>query len=309
MADEITIHVPASLDGERVDKALATVLEISRAQARNLVDTGVLLDGSPARPGDRVRVGSVVVTPQPEAVWRLQPEPVDFELLYEDDSLVVVNKPAGVVVHPGSGRREGTLAAGLLYRYPELEGVGQTDRWGLVHRLDRETSGALLVARTEPAYTLLSEMIRKREVKRVYTALVYGLFTAPTGSVEAPIGRDPSRPTRRAVVPDGKAAVTHYEVSEEFDIHGVSLLTVRLETGRTHQIRVHMAAIDHPVVGDRTYGTKKGGVDSPRVFLHATALEFRHPSTGVSLAVTCPLPDDLQSVLDGLGLSDAGPGI
>lgn len=308
MADEITIRVPASLDGERVDKVLATMLEVSRSQARDLVDSGVAVDGVPARPGDRVSTDAVIVTPQPAQAWRLEAEPVDFEVLYEDDSLVVVNKPPGVVVHPGSGRKQGTLAAGLLHEYPELEGVGQVDRWGLVHRLDRETSGALLVARTSESYTRLSEMLRRREVKRIYTALVYGLFSAPTGSIEAPIGRDPTRPTRRAVAPDGKAATTHYEVRKEYTAHGVTLLSVRLETGRTHQIRVHMAAIDHPVVGDRTYGTRKAAVDAPRVFLHATALELIHPVTGVELAVECPLAPDLQAVLDGLEVTANGPG-
>jgi len=308
MADEITIRVPVSLDGERVDKVLASMLGVSRAQARNLVDQGVSLDGVPASPGDRAKVGSLVVSPQPVEAWKLEPEPVPFDVLYEDDSLVVVDKPAGVVVHPGSGRRNRTLAAGLLYRYPELEGVGQSDRWGLVHRLDKETSGALLVARTEQSYLALSQMIRKREVKRRYLALAYGVFGAPTGSIEAPIGRDPTRPTRRAVVPDGKTATTHYEVLREYVTQDVTLLSVLLETGRTHQIRVHLAAIDHPVVGDRTYGTKKGRVDSPRVFLHAAALRFAHPETGIDMAVDCPLAEDLQAILDGLDRPDNSPG-
>lgn len=308
MADEVTISVPARLDGERVDKVLATELAVSRAQARSLLDTGVTLDGSPARPGDRVKTGSVIVTPQPQQVWKLQPEPVDFGILYEDDSLLVVDKPPGLVVHPGSGRTGGTLAAGLLFRFPELDGVGQADRWGLVHRLDKETSGVLVVARTPESYAALTEMIRRHEVKRVYRALVYGVFTAPTGSIEAPIGRDPTRPTRRAVVPDGKAATTHYEVQAEYPGDDVTLLSVMLETGRTHQIRVHMAAIDHPVVGDKTYGQRKGKVGSPRVFLHASNLEFVHPVTGIEISVESPLPDDLHAVLDDLDSSNDGPG-
>jgi 23S rRNA pseudouridine1911/1915/1917 synthase len=240
------------------------------------------------------------VTPEPPAPAGLEPEDVPFETVYEDESVVVVNKPPGVVVHPGSGQASGTLAAGLLFRYPDVEGVGAPSRWGLVHRLDRDTSGVLLVARTKHAYESLTTQLSRREITRVYLALVHGTFHIPTGTVEAPIGRDPARPTRRAVVPGGKDAATHYEVLAEYPSHDVSFLEVRLETGRTHQIRVHMSAIEHPVVGDRTYSSKPARVTAPRVFLHAHRVSFRHPVTEDLVVVEAPLPGDLQDVLSGI---------
>lgn len=301
MADSIEAKVPADLDGERLDKILASVLEVSRAVARDLVEEGVTVDGVPAKASDRVGTGSSIISPRPAVGWELVPEPVPFTILHEDDSVLVVDKPAGVVAHPGSGKRHGTLAAGLLHRFPELRGVGQADRWGLVHRLDKDTSGALVVARTPDAYESLTSMLRHREIRRGYVALADGMFSAPTGTIEAPIGRDPSRPTRRAVVPDGKPATTHYEVTQQYDEFDCTLLAVRLETGRTHQIRVHLAAIDHSVIGDRVYGTRNTRVKSPRVFLHAARVGFLHPVSGTEIVVEAPLPQDLESVLVSLG--------
>ena len=300
MANEITVEVPSELDGARVDKVLATLLEVSRAQARDLIDDGVSIDGVTARPADRVTEGSTITTPVPPPAVELQAEPVEFGVLYEDDTVIVVDKPAGVIVHPGAGRSLGTLAAGLLFRYPELEGVGSADRWGLVHRLDKETSGTLIVARTTLGYEALVGQLKRREITRVYTCLVHGRFEAPTGTIEAPIGRDPNRPMRRAVVAGGKSATTHYEVDREYPRFECSLLTVRLETGRTHQIRVHLSAVDHPVIGDKTYGGKTTRVTSPRSFLHASRVEFSHPTTGERVRVDSPLAPDLRAVLDSL---------
>ncbi len=304
MADSLTLEVPETLDGARVDKAISSLLGVSRFVARELVDRGVVLDGNVARPSDRVRTGSLIETPHPAAELSLQPEDVPFEVLYEDEALLVVDKPAGVVVHPGSGTKEGTLAAGLLNRYPELEGVGEPGRWGLIHRLDKDTSGTLIVARTGDAYSALVEDLGARRIGRTYVALVHGLFPVPTGTIDAPIGRDPSRPTRRAVSPTGKPAVTHYELIREFPAHEVALLEVTLETGRTHQIRVHLAAIDHPVISDRTYSFNTR-VKSPRIFLHARRVHLIHPVTGKDVQVESPLPGDLQTVLDCLGPSAA----
>lgn len=306
MADQVEIRIPGDLDGERLDKVLASALDVSRGVARALIDEGVTVDGLLSKPGDRVREGSVIVSPLPAVEWELEPEPVPFDVLYEDDLVLVVDKPAGVVVHPGSGRRHGTLAAGLLHQYPDLRGVGQADRWGLVHRLDKDTSGALVVARTPESFKTLSAMLRKREIRRDYVALIDGRLTAPTGTIEAPVGRDPARPTRRAVVPDGKPAVTHYEISREFADFDCTLLNIRLETGRTHQIRVHLVAIDHPVIGDRVYGTKNTRVKAPRVFLHAAKVEFAHPVTGAAILAESPLPSDLRTVLDSLGNGETG---
>jgi 23S rRNA pseudouridine1911/1915/1917 synthase len=300
MADPIDLEVPPSLDGARVDKAIAELLELSRARATALVEEGVTVDGEEARGSDRVATGQVITTPSPGAMAGLTPEDVPFSVLYEDDALLVVDKPPGMVVHPGSGRAGGTLAAGLLHRYPELKGVGATDRWGLVHRLDKDTSGAILVARTDAAFEALTADLRRRRITRTYTALVEGVMGSATGTIEAPIGRDPLRPTRRAVAHAGKPARTHYEVVGNFETSDVSLLTVTLDTGRTHQIRVHMAAIDHPVVGDRAYGATRKDLESPRTFLHAARLELKHPVDGTSLVIESPLPGDLVEVLERL---------
>lgn len=300
MADQVEIEVPETLDGSRVDKVIAELFDVSRAVASGVVADGVLVDGSEADAADRVRAGQVITCHEPEDTTRLTPEPVAFEVVHEDESVIVVDKPAGVVVHPGSGRTSGTLAAGLLDRYPELEGVGAADRWGLVHRLDKDTSGAIVVARTSEAFERLTAELRRREIERVYVALVEGRMTAPTGTVDAPIGRDPSRPTRRAVVPGGKHARTHYEVVRYYEESDVSLLEVRLETGRTHQIRVHLAAIDHPVAGDATYGATRRDLAVPRTFLHASRVTFTHPTTSERLEVEAPFPSDLLTVLDGL---------
>jgi len=300
MAESLTLSVPSELDGERVDKALAAMLEISRAGARLLIDRGVEIDGSPAKPSDRTAAGSIIVTPEPDPHPSVQPEDVSFGVIYEDDALLVVDKPPGVVVHPGSGNVTGTLVSGLLFRYPDVEGVGAPGRWGLVHRLDRETSGAMIVARTQASFDSLTAQLARRDISRVYRALVQGIIGIPTGTIEAPIGRDPAYPTRRAVIAGGKEATTHYEVLEDFPASEMSLVEVRLDTGRTHQIRVHMATIGHPIMGDRIYGAKPSRVEAHRPFLHAHQLSFQHPETGVVVEVESPLPDDLQEVLDAV---------
>lgn len=300
MADQIESTVPDDLDGARLDKALASILDLSRARAKELIERGVTVDGEPGSPRTRVEAGATLTSPNPDFDDALQPEPVDFDVLREDEQVIVVGKPAGLVVHPGSGQRTGTLAAGLLHRFPEIEGVGAANRWGLVHRLDKDTSGALIVARTESAYEDLTSQIRQRRLGRSYLALVDGIPGSPTGTIDAPIGRDPDQPTRRAVIRGGKPARTHFSILEEFPSTDCALLELNLETGRTHQIRVHLAAIDHPVVGDRTYG-KETAVEARRTFLHAWAVEFAHPADGGIVRVECPLPDDLEQVLDALG--------
>ena len=297
MANQIELVVPADLVGVRVDKAIAEMLGVSRARAVGVVEAGVTLDGSPARGSERVELGQTLVCTRPEGVAVMVPEPVDFEVRYEDSRILVVDKPPGVVVHPGAGRSHGTLAAGLLYRFPELEGVGEAGRWGLVHRLDRDTSGLLLVARDRQAHDLLSAQMKSREVSRKYQALVEGRLGAPSGTIDAPIGRDPARPTRRALVHSGKPARTHFEVVSYFDDRDCSLVDVTLETGRTHQIRVHMASIGHPVIGDPVYGSTRRDVVVPRTFLHAGMLAFAHPFTDERIEVKSPLPDDLATVV------------
>ncbi len=251
--------------------------------------------------------GSAVVVELPEPLPGLEPEPVPFTVRFEDDQLAVVDKPAGVVVHPGAGQRTGTLAAGLLNRWPELEGVGEAGRWGIVHRLDRETSGLLVVAKDAATHSALRRLLGRRAITRRYLTLVGGGFAISTGTVDAAVGRDPRRPTRVSVQSGGRPALTHYRRLAEWAAPEVALVAIELDTGRTHQIRVHMRAIDHPVVGDDVYGTRLAPpVDPGRVWLHATDLAFRHPGTGRDVAVESPLPADLVASLEALGAPALG---
>lgn len=301
MALRLTRTVPDDLAGERVDRIVAVLGEMSRSVARTLVEAGeVTVAGVAVSPRRRLDAGDVVVFPAAPVAEALAAEPVEFGVVYEDPDLVVVDKPAGLVVHPGAGRRSATLAAGILHRYPRVEGVGAAGRWGLVHRLDRDTSGLMVVALSPAAHAGLTDQVGRRQVQREYLALVDGGFPVPTGTVDAPLGRDPGRPTRRRVDPGGRPARTHYAVEREYPAAGVTLLRVRLETGRTHQIRVHLAAIDHPLVGDRVYRPGPDRVPAPRIFLHACRLAFTHPISGRQLEFESPLPPDLAAVLASL---------
>lgn len=296
-----SVIVPAELDGERADLVVARLAGVGRAQARRWCDDGLVrVGGEPVAARRRLSAGEEVSYPAPTAAPGLIPEEVPFTVVYADEAIVVVDKPAGVVVHPGAGHRRGTLVAGLLHRFPDLEGVGEEDRWGLVHRLDRDTSGLLVVARTPEALANLREQLASRRMERVYVALVRGTFDAPLGTIDAPIEADPTRPGRRRVGPGGRPATTHYRRLRSFDEAGVSYLEVKLDTGRTHQIRVHLAAIDHPIVGDPWYGTGPDPVEAPRLFLHAARLAFDHPRTGERVAYEAPLPLELEEVLDRL---------
>ena len=223
---------------------------------------------------------------------------MDVPVVHEDADLVVVDKPAGLVVHPGAGQESGTLVNGLLARYPEIRDVGQPDRPGIVHRLDKGTSGLMLVARSGRAYDELVAMLAAHEVDRRYRALVWGVLASPTGLVDAPIGRSGRERTRMAVTVRGKPARTWYEVARTYSRPvEVTELMCRLETGRTHQIRVHLASIGHRVVGDARYGGERQSLPLPRPFLHAESLALGHPVTGAGLAFTSPLPADLAEVL------------
>jgi 23S rRNA pseudouridine1911/1915/1917 synthase len=297
--------VPASLAGERLDRFVAMLTGCSRSAAAELVAGGaVRVGGEPVSAGKhRLAEGDEVdVDAEPDAGPSVVPDPsVGFTVVHADDDVVVVDKPAGLVVHPGAGHATGTLVHGLVARFPELAAVGEPDRPGLVHRLDRDTSGLLVVARTEPARQRLVGALAAREVERVYLALVAGLPESDAGMVDAPVGRSSREPTRMAVSARGKEARTRYAVERRWPDPGVALLRCRLETGRTHQIRVHLAAIGHPVVGDDTYATgRRPALDVPRLFLHAARLAFAHPVTGEPLAFTSPLPPDLSTVLSRL---------
>jgi 23S rRNA pseudouridine1911/1915/1917 synthase len=259
----------------------------------------VLVDGRRVRKNHRLHCDDVVeLLAEPEVPGLPEPDatiPVDVR--YEDADVVVLAKPAGLVVHPGAGHPDRTLVNGLLARYPELAAVGDPARPGIVHRLDRDTSGLLVVARSPRAYESLAAMMAGHEVERRYTALVWGRPVAPRGVVDAPIGRSIRRRTRMAVREGGRGARTGYEVVAEYRDPTVTLLECRLETGRTHQIRVHLQAIGHPIVGDAVYGGARPGLALDRPFLHAGGLALVHPVTGELLEVEEELPADLTAVL------------
>lgn len=297
--DHDEFPVPGSLAGERVDRAVALITGYSRADVQDLVGRGaVLVDGARVAKSRRLHEGeTVVLTARPEPVAPPGPEPVPVDVRYEDEALAVIAKPAGLVVHPGAGNEHGTLVHGLLHRWPEIAAVGDPMRPGIVHRLDRDTSGLMVVALRADAYEVLVSALAAREVERRYLALVWGRVEPRRGVVDAPVGRSMRRPTRMAVTPRGRDARTHYEVLEAFEDPVTAFLEVALETGRTHQIRVHLAAIGHPVVGDPAYGGDRSGLDLERPFLHAYRLAFAHPAGGDPLVIEEPLPEELADVL------------
>ncbi|MBW3614586.1 MAG: RluA family pseudouridine synthase [Actinobacteria bacterium] len=304
--------IPAALAGERVDRVVAMVTGLPRSEVAALVEAGaVRLRGRPVRSRSRrVAEGDVVEVdvPEPAAPPVLVADRAgSAPVVHADDDVIVVDKPAGVVVHPGAGRGEATLVQRLLVDYPELAGLpaagaGEADRPGVVHRLDAGTSGLLVVARSPRAYHSLVAQLAARSVERRYRALVLGHVEAAGGVVDAPIGRSEGDPTRMAVNTAGRPARTRYEVLGRYH-HPVPTteLACRLETGRTHQIRVHLAAIGHPVVGDARYGGSRPVLSLERPFLHATRLAFDHPSTGERLVFDSPLPPDLESFRSALG--------
>ena len=305
----LSATIPEEVAGERLDRVLAQLFpDYSRSRLQTWIKAGaVTLDGR--RPGvrDKVRGGEAVrvdVVLEPETRWR--GEAMDLDLAYEDEHLLVVNKPAGLVVHPAAGNHRGTLVNALLHHAPELEAL---PRAGLIHRLDKDTTGLLVIARTLKAHTHLSRQLKERAFLREYQALVQGVMTAG-GMVDAPLGRHRSDRKRMAVVSNGREAVTHYRVARRFVAH--SYLSVRLETGRTHQIRVHMAHIHHPLIGDPTYGGRRrlsaGASDElkavlagfRRQALHAGRLALEHPQSGERMDWKVPLPEDMQALLETL---------
>jgi 23S rRNA pseudouridine1911/1915/1917 synthase len=294
--------VPASLAGERIDRAVALVTGWSRADVAVLVEEGaVRVGGQPVAKSRRLAEGEEVeVEGEPEEDAPPVAEPVDFAVVHADDDIVVVVKPAGLVVHPGAGHETGTLASGLLHRYPEIATVGDPMRPGIVHRLDRDTSGLMVVARSPRAYVALTAALAAREIERRYLALAWGRFDARRGTIDAPIGRSATRRTRMAVREAGKDARTGYEVLTQYEHPVCALVECRLETGRTHQIRVHLGAIGHPVVGDGTYGGDRNPLQPGRPFLHAHSVALIHPVTGQRLEFSDPLPPELAAVLASL---------
>jgi 23S rRNA pseudouridine1911/1915/1917 synthase len=289
-------RVPEGAAGQRLDRYLASLPEVgSRSVAERLLESdSVRVDGHAQGKSHRLGGGEEIdFEPLETARAGLAPEPMDLRIAYEDDHLVVVDKPAGLVVHPAPGHATGTLVHGLLEH--DVAG-GDADRPGIVHRLDRDTSGLMVVARSDEAYRRLQTLVRKRALERHYLALVVGLPRSRSGRIEAPIGRDRRDPLRHSLDSDTpRDAVTHFDVVELFSRH--ALLDVRLETGRTHQIRVHLAAIDLPVAGDPVYGRPRE-LGLTRQFLHAARLGFDHPFGGERVEVESPLPAELASALE-----------
>lgn len=298
-------------EGHRLDRVVsAHVPSLSRSAAAALARSGaVLVDGEPGKPSRRLRSGQEVEVLLPDAErGRLRPEAIQLEVLYEDEYLLVVNKPPGMVVHPAPGSREGTLAAALLARYPRIGGFADPTRPGIVHRLDKDTSGAIVLALTERVRLALSAAIARREVARVYWALVWGEPPAEF-TIDAPIARSPRDRKRMAVVQGGRRAVTHFRRLEQFP--EVALLECRLETGRTHQIRVHAHYAGFPLLGEATYTTRRlrgrGRDLIGRQALHAVEVRFTHPVTGRALEVKAPLAADFAKALEKLrGVSSFG---
>jgi 23S rRNA pseudouridine1911/1915/1917 synthase len=296
------IEFTVSSAGERLDKIITTHFgeRLTRTQVQTLIHDGqVTVNGAAVKAGVKLKGGEQIAVnvPPPVEDASVEPEPIPLRIVYEDDDLAVIDKPAGLVVHPGAGNPSGTLVNGLLAAYPEIAGIGEMHRPGIVHRLDIGTSGLMVVARSVRAYHSLVYALAQRDVARVYRTIVWGHPANQTGVIDAPIGRDHRDPMRMAVVVDGKTARTRYQVLATYRTPAAaSTLECRLESGRTHQIRVHLAAIGHPVVGDGTYGGIRHGIATPRPFLHAVELVFVHPASGETVSFTSPLPDDLAAV-------------
>lgn len=305
MTSSRLLPVPDGLDGLRLDVALSRLLGISRTSAAELVDTGrVLLDGVGVPRSARVTGGALldVTLPEEDRVLVAPPEPVPgLTVLYDDEDVVVVDKPVGVAAHPSPGWTGPTVTGGLTAMGYRIATSGAAERQGVVHRLDAGTTGVMVVAKSERAYSALKRAFRERTVDKRYGALVQGHPDPTSGTVDAPIDRHPGADYKFAVVAGGRPSITHYETVEAF--RGATLLDIHLETGRTHQIRVHMAALRHPCVGDLVYGAdpvlaRRLGL--ARQWLHARALGFAHPATGTWLEVLSPYPADLQHALDVL---------
>jgi 23S rRNA pseudouridine1911/1915/1917 synthase len=310
-SETVTLIVSEADVGSRLDAYLAAQIEgWSRARLQRLIDEGeVLVNGNRAKTSYKVSAKDeieVELTPAPYS--NFIPENIPLDIVFEDEDVIIINKPAGLVVHPAAGIHSGTLANALAYHFQQLSQAGSR-RPGIVHRLDKDTSGLLVVAKTESGHENLADQFRAREVFKSYVALVYGVVKQEGGRIEQPIARDPRNRTRMAIVPGGRGALSLYKVRRSFD--SFTLLDVELKTGRTHQIRVHLAWLKHPVVGDELYsGGRDNNVQDPqlraqirklnRQFLHAEQLGFRHPRTGEQMRFSARLPEELLRLLEEL---------
>lgn len=303
MEEELTLTIGGDLTG-RIDKVLGHHFsQFSRSHLQKWIEDGnVKVNGQAVKPKYKLAVGDqVVITPEAPQKIDLEPENIPLDIVYEDDDVVVVNKPQGMVVHPAPGHPNHTLVNALLYHCP-LSTINGEFRPGIVHRIDKDTSGLLMVAKNDMAHRSLAAQLKAKTNKREYVALVHGVIKQDTGTVDAPIGRSRKDRKKQAIVADGRHAVTHFKVLKRFRHY--TLVSCRLETGRTHQIRVHMKSIGHPLAGDPLYGPRKT-LPGNGQYLHARELGFKHPRTGEELLFTAPLPAYFQQMLDKLAKSDS----
>lgn len=299
--NEIIFTVDDSELGLRLDKFLTRNLpEYSRVQLQEFIKTGAIrVNDSIQKPATKLDAGDVVVVQLPdEEETVVIPQAMPLDILYEDEYLLAIHKPAGLVVHPGYGNQDQTLVNALLARYPHMQDFPEPERAGIVHRLDKDTSGVLLVALTLDATDKLIAQFHDRTVEKTYLALVERHPKTESGRIDAPIGRDPRKRKQMTVIASGKPAVSEYRVKQYFETH--ALLEVRIETGRTHQIRVHLAFIGCPVVGDKVYGPRKQSIKLSRQFLHAQSIAFQHPITDEAMLIEAPLPEKLGNILKKL---------
>lgn len=298
----LTFEVTDEIAGQRLDKVLTDKLDdYSRMQVQQLIKNGlVMVNERERKASHKLEIGEMVVAqiPPEEEAGEIEAQNIPLEVLYEDEYIAVINKPAGLVVHPGFGNTEGTMVNALLSRWPQVRHVGHPERAGVVHRLDKETSGVILVALTPKAQYNLMRQFEERTVKKIYWTLVDRRPDTSIGRIHAPIGRDPQQRKKMAVVKHGREAITNFRVMQNYQEH--ALIEIHLETGRTHQIRVHMAFVGCPVVGDTIYGFRKPSLKIGRMFLHAKSIAFRHPITNAEMAFETELPTELQQTLDKL---------
>ncbi len=293
--------VEEDLEGERLDAFLAEmVADLSRTAVKDLINSGqVLVDGESRKPSYRIKEGEEILITLPEARQvAIVPQDLPLEIIYQDQDIAVVNKPKGMVVHPAHGNWDGTMVNALLYHIKDLSGINGEIRPGIVHRLDKDTSGVMVVAKHDQAHRNLAEQIKEHTIKREYQALVHGIIKENLGSIEAPIGRSRTDRKKMAVIADGKPALSRYRVLERFQNH--TLVQVTLLTGRTHQIRVHFSYIKHPVVGDPVYGSAKHHLGLDSQALHACRLGFDHPRTGEYMEFNSELPEEFKQALQKL---------